>query len=78
MTMIKGLSKEDNLIMLIEKMFFDNDYLRIASIENKLELLESLVIAREKVNALNKTRVKRAIRLLKINITESMKAGLVN
>lgn len=76
MTMIYGLSKEDNLVMIIENIIFDNGYLDRATIENKVELLESLIVAREEVNPLNKTRIKRAINILKRNIVESMTEGL--
>lgn len=76
MTMIYGLSKEDNLVMIIENIIFDNGYLDRATIENKVELLESLIVAREEVNPLNKTRIKRAINILKRDIVESMTEGL--
>ena len=71
MTMIHGLSKEDNLVMMIENIIFDNGYLKRARTENKLELLESLIVAREQVSPLNKTRVNRAIRVLKEDIINS-------
>ena len=71
MTMIYGLSREDNLIMMIENIIFDNGYLKRARTENKLELLESLIVAREQVSPLNKTRVNRAIRVLKEDIINS-------
>lgn len=71
MTMIYGLSREDNLIMLIENIIYDNGYLKRARTENKLELLESLIVAREQVSPLNKTRVNRAIRVLKEDIINS-------
>ena len=71
MTMIYGLSREDNLIMMIENIIFDNGYLKRARTENKLELLESLIVAREQVSPLNKTRVNRAIRVLKEAIINS-------
>ena len=71
MTMIYGLSREDNLIMLIENIIYDNGYLQRARTENKLELLESLIVAREQVSPLNKTRVNRAIRVLKEDIINS-------
>lgn len=77
MTMIYGLSREDNLVMMIENIIFDNGYLNRASIENKIELLESLIVAREQVNELNKTRIKRAIDILKKDIVKTMTAGLV-
>ena len=71
MTMIYGLSREDNLVMMIENIIFDNGYLKRARTENKLELLESLIVAREQVSPLNKTRVNRAIRVLKEDIINS-------
>ena len=71
MTMIYGLSREDNLVMLIENIIYDNGYLQRARTENKLELLESLIVAREQVSPLNKTRVNRAIRVLKEDIINS-------
>ena len=71
MTMIHGLSREDNLVMMIENIIFDNGYLKRARTENKLELLESLIVAREQVSPLNKTRVNRAIRVLKEDIINS-------
>ena len=49
MTMIYGLSREDNLVMLIENIIYDNGYLKRATKGNKLELLESLIVAREQV-----------------------------
>ena len=71
MTMIHGLSREDNLVMLIENIIYDNGYLQRATKGNKLELLESLIVAREQVSPLNKTRVNRAIRILKEDIINS-------
>lgn len=70
MTMIKGLSKEDSLMMLMEVVIYDNGYLFRTTAERKLELLESLILMREQVSPLNRIRVRRAIRIVKQSIIE--------
>lgn len=68
MTMLRGIKKEDNLIMIMECIIYDNNYLKYANIANKRKLLEGLQAIREDVNALNSIRIDRAIKIIEMYI----------
>lgn len=72
MTMLRGIKKEDNLIMIMECIIYDNRYLEFATIENKTALINSLNIVREEVNALNSIRIDRAIKIIQKSIIKDM------
>lgn len=71
MTMLKGIKKEDNLIMILECVIYDNSYLKFATVENKTALIESLKEVKKEVNALNSIRIDRAIKLIQKSILEN-------
>lgn len=72
MTMLRGIKKEDNLIMIMECIIYDNRYLEFATIENKTALINSLNTVKEEVNALNSIRIDRAIKIIRKSIIKDM------